>query len=59
MHYLILARFHVYNKIHLIHRNNLDKSWKRVQEERRKLRVSMKREEYIKLLDKYNSNNYS
>lgn len=59
LHYITLARFHVYNKIHLIHRNNLDKSWSRVQNQRRKLRVDMKREDYVKLLEKYNINNFS
>ena len=59
LHYITLARFHVYNKIHLIHRNNLEKSWTRVQNQRRKLRVDMKREDYVKLLEKYNINNFS
>ena len=59
LHYITLARFHVYNKIHLIHRNNLEKSWSKVQNERRKLRVGMKREDYVKLLEKYNINNFS
>lgn len=59
LHYITLARFHVYNKIHLIHRNNLEKSWSRVQNQRRKLRVDMKREDYVKLLEKYNINNFS
>ena len=58
-HYITLARFHIYNRIHLIHRNNLDKSWKRVMDERRKLRVMMKKEKYFKLLKKYNINNFS
>ena len=57
--YITLMKFHVYNKIHLIHRNNLEKSWSRVQNERRKLRVDMKREDYVKLLEKYNINNFS
>ena len=26
-HYVVLCRFHIYNKIHLFHRYNLDKSW--------------------------------
>lgn len=59
LHYITLARFHFYNKIHLIHRNNLEKSWTRVQNQRRKLRVDMKREDYVKLLEKYNINNFS
>ena len=57
--YITLMRFHIYNKIHLIHRNNLEKSWKRVQNERRKLRVNMNRNDYVKLLEKYNINNFS
>ena len=57
--YITLMRFHIYNKVHLIHRNNLEKSWIRVQNERRKLRVNMKRDNYIKLLKKYNINNFS
>lgn len=59
LHYITLAKFHIYNKIHLIHRNNLEKSWTRVQDQRRKLRVDMKREDYVKLLKKYNINNFS
>lgn len=59
LHYITLARFHVYNKIHQFHRGNLEKSWSRVMGERRKLRVMMKREDYFKLLEKYNINNFS
>ena len=58
-YYITLARFHVYNKIHLIHRNNSNKSWDRVMAERRKLRVAMKREDYFKVLKKYKINNFS
>ena len=54
-----IMRFHFYNKIHLIHRFNLEKSWTKVHTERRKLRVNMKREDYVKLLEKYNINNFS
>lgn len=57
--YISLIRFHIYNKIHKIHRGNLEKSWSRVQGERRKLRVSMNQKEYYKLLKKYNINNFS
>ncbi len=59
LHYITLVRFHVYNKIHQVHRSNLEKSWTRVQNQRRKLRVDMKREDYVKLLEKYNINNFS
>lgn len=59
LHYITLARFHVYNKIHQIHRSNLEKSWARVMDERRKLRVMMKNDDYFKILKKYNINNYS
>lgn len=59
MYYITLTRFHIYNKIHNIHRNNLQKSWDRVQGERRNLRVSMKRESYFKILKKYKMNNFS
>lgn len=59
MYYITLTRFHIYNKIHNIHRNNLQKSWYRVQEERRKLRVGMERESYFKILKKYKMNNFS
>ena len=58
-HYITLVKFHVYSKIHLIHRNNLNKSWDRVMAERRKLRVAMKREDYFKILKKYKINNFS
>lgn len=58
-HYITLVKFHVYNKIHLIHRKNLNKSWDRVMAERRKLRVSMNQKEYYKLLKKYKINNFS
>ena len=59
LHYITLVRFHFYNKIHLYHRNNLDKSWNRVQNERRKLRVMMDKKDYYKLLKKNNINNFS
>ena len=59
LHYITLARFHVYNKLHQFHRGNLENSWNRVQDERRKLRVMMKRKDYVKLLEKYNINNFS
>lgn len=58
-HYITLARFHVYSRIHQFHRFNLDKSWTRAQNERRKLRVAMKREDYFKILKKYKINNFS
>ena len=59
LHHITLMRFRFYNRIYLFHRTNLDKSWNRVQSERRKLRVTMKKEDYFKLLEKYNINNYS
>lgn len=59
LHYITLARFHIYNKIHQFHRGNLEKSWSRVMGERRKLRVMMKNDDYFKILKKYNINNYS
>ena len=59
LHYIALARFHVYNKIHQFHRGNLEKSWNRVQGERRKLRIMMKQRDYYELLRKYNINNFS
>ena len=58
-HYITLARFHIYSRIHQIHRFNLEKSWDRVMAERRKLRVAMKREDYFKILKKYKINNFS
>lgn len=58
-YYITLVRFHVYSRIHQIHRFNLEKSWNRVMDERRKLRVAMKREDYFKLLEKYKINNFS
>lgn len=59
LHYIALVKFNFYNKIHLFHRNNLDKSWNRVQNERRKLRVTMDKKDYYKLLKKNNINNFS
>ena len=59
LHYITLARFHIYRKIHQIHRSNLEKSWARVMDERRKLRVMMKNDDYFKILKKYNINNFS
>ena len=46
LHYIT---FHFYNKIHIIHRSNLEKSWTKVQNERRKLRTLMERKEYFEL----------
>ena len=58
-YYITLVRFHVYSRIHQIHRFNLEKSWNRAQNERRKLRVNMKKQDYFKLLDKYKIKNFS
>ena len=58
-HYITLARFHIYSRIHVFHRLNLDKSWIRAQNERRKLRVIMKKKDYYKLLEKYKINDFS
>lgn len=38
-YYYALVRFHISNQIHLRNRRKLDKSWKRVLEARRRLRV--------------------
>jgi len=59
LHRVVLCRFYIHNKIYMFHRNNLETSWKRVQKERRKLRVIMNKEDYYELLKKYNINNFS
>jgi len=59
MYYYALLRFHISNKIHMIHRKNLDRSWKKVTYRKRKLRVISNRESYIKQLMKYKHNNFS
>lgn len=59
LHHISYLRFRIYNKIHQFHRGNLEKSWNRVQGERRKLRVMMNRKDYYELLKKYNINNFS
>lgn len=38
-YYYQMLRFHLANKHHIYTRNTLDKTWKRLCEERRKLRV--------------------
>lgn len=43
----------------MIHRKNLDRSWKKVTYRKRKLRVISNRESYIKQLMKYKHNNFS
>lgn len=58
-YYYTLGRFYISNKIYLIHRNNLEKSWEKVQKHRRKLRVISSRKSYIDLLKKYKINNFS
>ena len=59
MYYITLTRFHIYNKIHNIHRNNLQKSWDRVQGERRKTSHGYETQSYFKILKKYKMNNFS
>jgi hypothetical protein len=54
-----LIRFHIYNKLHIVNRIILEKSWTLVQNEKRKLRVDMERKDYVKLLEKYKINNFS
>mgnify|MGYP006128816581 CR=1 FL=1 len=56
---MTLMRFHFYNKIHLIHRHNLEKSWTKVGQKFIMNKVNMKREDYVRLLEKYNINNGS
>lgn len=46
-YYYTLGRFYLSNKVYLIHRNNLEKSWNKVQTHRRKLRVIASRKSYI------------
>ena len=58
-YYYTLGRFYLSNKVYLIHRNNLEKSWNKVQTHRRKLRVIATRKSYIELLKKYKINNFS
>lgn len=58
-YYYTLGRFYISNRIYLIHRNNLEKSWEKVQKHRRKLRVISSRKSYIDLLKKYKINNFS
>lgn len=58
-YYYTLGRFYLSNKIYLIHRNNLEKSWKNVQTHRKKLRVISSRKSYIEILKKYKINNFS
>lgn len=40
LYYYYLFRFNISSRIHDFNRKNLDKSWKRVLEDRRRLRVS-------------------
>ncbi len=39
MYYYTLLRFHMSNQMHIRNRNNLDKSWKNLVDNRRRLRV--------------------
>ena len=59
MYYYALLRYHISNRIHMINRKNLDKSWKNVTERKRKLRVIASRKSYMKQLIKYKHNNFS
>lgn len=52
-------KFHIYHKIHQIHRSNLEKSWSRIQKTKDILRRDMDKKDYVKILQKYNMNNFS
>ncbi len=54
VNYISLMRFH---KLHVINRNNFNKSWKAFQNEKNKLKLSEDRDEYIRILKKYGINN--
>ena len=57
INYISLLRFHIFHKIHVINRNNFNKSWKAIQNEKNKLRISVDSDEYIRIMKKYGINN--
>lgn len=57
VNYISLLRFHLFHKIHVINRNNFNKSWLAFQNEKNKLKLSEDRDEYIRILKKYGINN--
>lgn len=47
MYYFLLLRCHLRNQIHLRNRKNLDTSWKRLSDDRRRLRVLNSKTTYL------------
>jgi len=47
MYYFLLLRCHLRNQIHLRNRKNLDVSWKRLSDDRRRLRVLNSKTTYL------------
>lgn len=56
---LNLMKFHIYHKIHQVNRRNMEYSWSKLQEVKYKLRNDIDRKDYVKILKKYNMNNFS
>ena len=52
-------KFHIYHKIHHIYRRNMEYTWSKLQEQKYKLRNDIDRKDYVKILKKYNMNNFS
>ncbi len=57
LYYYHLLRFRFYNKIHIRNRENLDKSWKKVLETRRRLRVVSGQKPMIEKIKDYTFKN--
>lgn len=56
---LNLMKFYIYHKIHHINRRNMEYTWSKLQEQKFKLRNDIDRKDYVKILKKYNMNNFS
>lgn len=57
MYYFLLLRCHIRNQLHLKNRKNLDTSWKRLTDDRRRLRIITNKDTYlekIKALKNFN-----
>jgi hypothetical protein len=51
-------KFHIYHKIHHINMRNMEYTWSKLQEQKYKLRNDIDRKDYVKILKKYNMNNF-
>jgi len=51
MYYFLLLRCHIRNQVHLKNRKNLDLSWKRLTDDRRRIRIITNKTTYLEKIN--------